>query len=94
MTDKNMTDIKDPATVTIPHMVESSWDEFYDSGMLWVVNHTLHIFGWSIVLQCDEGKAMDAWPSRTKYEGFTEEVEKAGYTRVKDWLKKLYGSHS
>ena len=28
----------------------SSWEEFRESGMLWLVNTILHIFGMSIVL--------------------------------------------
>lgn len=84
---------QDDPIADVPHMTETGWDEFYESGMLWMVNRTLHIFGWSIVLQYeDDGSVSRAWPSRTKWKGFGQETNEAGYARVESWLQRLFGS--
>lgn len=30
---------------------EKSWEEFRESGLLWLINTTLHVFGWAIVFE-------------------------------------------
>lgn len=64
---------------------EKSWDEFRDAGFLWLVNQTLHLFGWAIVVNVGEGKA---YPARVKYRGFSEENNDMGYQRVSKYLKE------
>jgi len=33
---------------------EKSWKEFQESGMLWMANTILQVFGWSIAIDQDE----------------------------------------
>lgn len=66
-------------------MTEKSWDEFRDSGLLWLVNQTLHLFGWAIAVNVGEGTA---YPARVKYRGFSEEHNDMGYQKVSKYLKE------
>ena len=67
---------------------EKSWDEFRRSGLLWVVNTTLHVFGWSIVMEVVDGVTVRVYPARVKYRGFTEDVNDQGYRRVSTYMKE------
>lgn len=58
--------------------VRATWVEFRDSGLLRFVNNFLHIFGWSIVITMDKaGEIVSVYPARTKYDGFSEDEERA-----------------
>lgn len=59
-----------------------TWEEFRDSGLLWFVNTILHMFGWAVVIDMQDGKAIDAYPARVKYRGFDNECNSDGYKRV------------
>jgi len=67
-----------------------SWIEFKESGLLWFINKTLHLFGWSIVLERDNntGEIVDAYPARVTFRGFTEESNTNGYKRVTEYLQE------
>lgn len=67
---------------------EKSWDEFRKSGLLWVVNTTLHVFGWSIVMEVVDDVTVRAYPARVKFRGFTENVNNQGYQRVSTYMKE------
>lgn len=66
---------------------EKSWKEFRESGLLWFVNTTLHIFGWSIVIEMVDGEIARAYPARVKFRGFSEEVNTDGYKKVSKYMK-------
>lgn len=64
-----------------------SWEEFRDSGLLWWVNRTLHLFGWAIVVELDENKAVErVFPARVTYMGFCEDAEDRGFLRLRTWM--------
>ena len=70
-------------------MIErKGWGEFKDSKLLWLVNRTLHIFGWAIVLNIDEGKVIDAYPARVKFRGFDEKSESDGFIGISKYLEE------
>ena len=43
---------------------EATWKEFRENGLLFV-NTFLHIFGWCIVIECDDDGDYRAYPART-----------------------------
>lgn len=68
---------------------KKTWEEFRDSGLLWMINSTLHIFGWSIVVEVDdEGVIHSAYPARVKFRGFNEKSNTNGYIKVSEYLKE------
>lgn len=73
---------------------KKTWDEFRDTGLLWFVNTILHVFGWTIVVEGDTDEKDEngnfvtktAYPARTKYRGFPEEVNDRGYKNITDYM--------
>lgn len=66
---------------------EKSWKEFRESGLLWFINRTLHLFGWAIVLEFEDDEIIRAYPARVKFRGFSEDIESDGYTKVSEYLE-------
>jgi len=69
---------------------EKSWDEFRNAGLLWWANKALHLFGWALCAEMDEGKPSQiirVYPARVKYRGFCEEVEGKGFKNLSKYLK-------
>ncbi len=68
--------------------IAANWKAFREAGLLWWVNRSLHLFGWSIVLVADEatGEVFSAYPARTKWRGFSEEDERWGYEALGRWM--------
>lgn len=60
-------------------MTRKSWRDFQLCGLLWWVNRTLHLFGWTIVLSEAEDGSVTAFPARTSYRGFDEKTEEHGF---------------
>ena len=71
-------------------MVErKTWEEFKKIGLLWWVNRTLHLFGWSIVVvEENNGKISDIYPARVKFRGFDERTETNSFVNLTRYLKK------
>jgi hypothetical protein len=68
-------------------MVErKSWSEFRSAGLLWLINSTLHLFGWSIVVEIEDGEVKDCYPARVKYRGFENADNDEGYRKVTGYL--------
>lgn len=67
---------------------EKTWEEFRAAGLLWLVNHTLHMFGWAIVIEMAEGKIVRAYPARVKFRGFSENKNSDGFKNVTKYLKE------
>lgn len=69
-------------------MVEKkTWEEFRNSGLLWFINTTLHLFGWAIVVEVEkDGTITNAYPARVKFRGFGEESNTEGYQNVSKYL--------
>lgn len=68
-------------------ITEKSWDEFKNTKLLWWINRTLHLFGWAIVLELDEGKVKRVYPARVNYRGFSEETESRNFIELSEYLK-------
>lgn len=70
------------------NVVEASWEEFKDAGLLWWINRGLHLFGWAIVLIVENEKVVRAFPARCKFRGFCEESEEQGFHRLTQHIEK------
>lgn len=68
-----------------------SWKEFRETGLLTFVNSFLHIFGWAICLDIDDGNIIDVFPARTAYKGFSEDVMDNAYKNISNYMYD-YGS--
>lgn len=71
------------------NLKESSWRSFLDSGMLWWANRILQPMGWVIVVVEDEdtNTITEVYPARTRYRGFSRDLDEEGFTRVSRWMK-------
>jgi hypothetical protein len=66
---------------------KKSWEEFKESGLLWFINRTLHVFGWAIVFNMDiYGNVMEVYPARVKFRGFDERMEIANFQKISKYM--------
>ena len=63
-----------------------SWTEFKEAGLVWWVNRTLHLFGWCIVFEFDEGD-FTVYPARTDRRGFPSDTEARGFRKLTRHLR-------
>lgn len=65
-----------------------SWEEFRASGLLWWINRTLHLFGWAIVLEVEDGTGgvVDAYPARITFRGFDNETSTEQFTVLTKYI--------
>ena len=61
------------------NLVEKTWDEFRESGLLWFVNRLIHVFGWAIVWDVDK---KEMYPAHTKFRGFGPVSEDSGFVKI------------
>lgn len=71
------------------NLTKRGWKEFQESGLLWFVNRTLHLFGWAIVLtqDMDTGEILGAYPARCKFRGFSQKSESDGFKNLSSYMK-------
>ncbi len=67
---------------------EKDWKEFRDTGLLWAINSILHLFGWAIIYEIEDGKIQRVYPARVKYRGFGEKINTEGYISVSEYLRE------
>lgn len=67
---------------------KKTWEEFRNSGLLWLMNTLLHAFGWVIVtdLNPKSKKVERVYPARCKFRGFREEINTEGYRKVAQYM--------
>lgn len=69
-------------------VIKKSWEELKDSGLLWFINTTLHLFGWALVYEINEdGSLKECYPARVKFRGFDENITTEGYKNVSKYMK-------
>lgn len=78
---------KEVMNTMVDYPYSDDWKKFRDSGLLWFVNSILHVFGWNIVLEMENGKVLKAYPQRTKYRGFSEKSNTKGYINLSQYMK-------
>lgn len=67
---------------------QKTWSDFRDTGLLLIINQILHVFGYAIVLNVDDGKVVSAYPARVKFRGFGEKQVEKAYVDVSEYMKK------
>lgn len=65
---------------------EMSWDAFRATGLLTFINGFLHIFGWAICVEYEDGTFIRAYPMRTTWRGFKEETWTTAYGKIADYM--------
>lgn len=66
-----------------------SWKAFKDSGMLWLANRTLHLFGWAICVEVNKkGKIKGAYPARCRFRGFDYKTDANGFSKATRYMVK------
>lgn len=73
---------------------EREWKDLQDAGLLWWINRSLHLFGWEIVFEVETDGRIRAFPGRirafpaqTRWRGFSEADEEAGFKKLTEHLK-------
>ena len=65
----------------------SSWSEFRDTGLLWLINSMLHLFGWCIVIERDDNNNFTgAYPAKTDFRGFSEKSNTKNYKKITEYM--------
>ena len=65
----------------------SSWSEFRDTGLLWLINSMLHLFGWCIVIERDNNNNFTgAYPAKTDFRGFSEKSNTKNYKKITEYM--------
>lgn len=64
-----------------------SWKEFRESGLLFITNQFLHIFGYALVYSFDDnGEIEEVYPARVKFRGFGEKQIEEGYQKISKYM--------
>jgi hypothetical protein len=70
-----------------PPLRESTWGEFYNTGLLMFVNTFLHIFGWALVYDCDDdANIIRVYPARTSFRGFDRGITENSYIKLTQYM--------
>lgn len=64
-----------------------SWEEFHQTRLLWWINRTLRLFGWSIVLVVQDEKVVDVYPAKTNATSFPEDFEKTAFKELQEYIR-------
>ena len=68
-------------------LIEKSWDEFRDTGLVIFINRILHVFGWCLAFDVDDNdRVVFVHPCRTKFRGFPKDVDAESYIRISKYL--------
>lgn len=67
---------------------KKKWREFRESGLLWLINCILHLFGWAIVFEIENEEIKEVYPARVTYRGFDEKSNSEGYIKVSQYLAR------
>lgn len=59
-----------------------SFEEFRETGLLWFINQTLHVFGWAIAIDDKE-----MYPMRVSFRGFSEKNNAKGYEKIAKYMR-------
>lgn len=71
-----------------PEMVNKKhWEEFHKTGLFWLINSMLHVFGWAIVFETNEAaQIVTVYPARVKYRGFSAEVQEQAHKMISQYM--------
>jgi hypothetical protein len=68
-------------------ITRKSWKEFRESGLLFITNQFLHIFGYALVYSFDDnGELTEVYPARVKFRGFGDKQIEEGYQKISKYM--------
>ena len=68
-------------------ITKKSWKEFRESGLLFITNQFLHIFGYALVYNFDDnGEIEEVYPARVKFRGFGDKQIEEGYQKISKYM--------
>ena len=68
-------------------ITRKSWKEFRESGLLFITNQFLHIFGYALVYSFDDnGEIEEVYPARVKFRGFGDKQIEEGYQKISKYM--------
>ena len=68
-------------------ITRKSWKEFRESGLLFITNQFLHIFGYALVYSFDDnGEIEEVCPARVKFRGFGDKQIEEGYQKISKYM--------
>lgn len=65
-----------------------TWEAFRETGLFRFVNAFLHIFGWVIVMEMEDGKVKNVYPAKTIWRGFSAESMSESYKKVAELMNR------
>jgi hypothetical protein len=69
-------------------VIKKSWKEFQETGLFLIINQILHIFGWALVYEIEDGEIKNVYPARVKYRGFDNKNVQEAHKKVAGYLKE------
>ena len=66
---------------------KQTWEEFQKTGLLWWINRTLHLFGYSIIYEYDNGALKEVYPAKVPYRGFPKTDEAINFNTLTNYVK-------
>ena len=67
---------------------QEAWSKFRKAGLLLFINQFLHIFGWAIKVEIENGVVINAYPDRVKFRGFDEKSVSEAYIGISEYMKE------
>jgi hypothetical protein len=64
-----------------------NWEEFRKTGLLLIINQTLHIFGWALVFEVENEVVVNVFPARVKFRGFDEKSTEDAYKKISQYME-------
>lgn len=67
-------------------VTKKDWNEFRNTGLVLIINQILHIFGWAIVFEVEEGVVKNVYPARVKFRGFDNHSTSDSYEKISKYM--------
>jgi len=64
-----------------------NWEDFRKTGLLLIINQTLHIFGWALVYEIENEVVVNVYPARVKFIGFDEKSTEDAYKKISQYME-------
>jgi predicted negative regulator of RcsB-dependent stress response len=67
-------------------ITKKHWEEFQETGLFLLINSFLHVFGWAIVYEWEDGQIKQVYPARMKYRGFDTNVQAEAHKMIAKYM--------
>lgn len=68
------------------YLTEKTWNEFQNTGLFWLINTFLHVFGWCLIYEHIAGDIKRVYPARTKFRGFSPDVQETAHKKIAQFM--------